>query len=194
MLVPLLAGEQQCATAAGAEMDTSSSASGPGSGWWYVSNGERKGPVNDQKLQHLLVSGTLRPNSLVWKQGMESWQPVAQVQALAPLLASLPPALPPELGEEPPEKAGSAAPEPRSAVQTRAERSAPAHGSMPVPQARSGSKSLRELTAPSAWAGLRRCLRPQSCLPHCLPQPDRLYRPLRLSPWKEWRARKDSNL
>jgi len=66
------------------------------SGWCYVSNGQRSGPVNDQEIQRLLVNGTLGSNSLVWKQGMGSWQRVHQVQALAHLLASIPPELPPQ--------------------------------------------------------------------------------------------------
>jgi hypothetical protein len=65
------------------------------SGWWYLLNGDRTGPVSDQELGRLLVNGTLDPNSLVWKQGMDSWQFVAQVQALTHLLPSLPPELPP---------------------------------------------------------------------------------------------------
>jgi GYF domain 2 len=71
-------------------MDTSPTSSG----WWYASNGNRKGPIGEQELQRLLVSGTLGPNSLVWKQGMRSWQQIRQMEALVPLLASLPPNLP----------------------------------------------------------------------------------------------------
>jgi len=71
-------------------MDTSSASSG----WWYVANGERHGPVNVQELQRLLISGTLGPNPLVWKQGMQTWEHVEQVQALAHV-ALTPPELPP---------------------------------------------------------------------------------------------------
>jgi GYF domain 2 len=65
--------------------------------WWYFSDGERKGPVSDDDLQRLLISGTITSSSLVWKTGMAGWQPAAQVEGLAPMLASLPPELPPEL-------------------------------------------------------------------------------------------------
>ena len=52
--------------------------------WWYVANGQRLGPVSDQELQRLLIEGTLGPNSLVWKQGMErTWHHASQVQAFA---------------------------------------------------------------------------------------------------------------
>lgn len=62
--------------------------------WWYVSDGERKGPVSDEELHRLLISGAVAPTSLVWKEGMQSWQPAAQVEALAATLASLPPEIP----------------------------------------------------------------------------------------------------
>src|SRR5680860_264273 len=105
------------------------------SGWWYASDGDRKGPISTDELCDLLISGTLTPKSLIWRQGMEGWQQVRQVNALAPLLAALPPELPSELAQEPAVKAGSAAPEPRPEVQTSAEPSARAYDSMPVPQA-----------------------------------------------------------
>ncbi len=79
----------------GSPMNTPSASSG----WWYMANEERHGPVSDQELQHLLINGTLGPSSLVWKKGMESWQDIGQVQALALLLASLPPELPKEPSE-----------------------------------------------------------------------------------------------
>jgi GYF domain 2 len=62
--------------------------------WRYVLNGERKGPVSDDNLYHLLISGTLMPRSLVWKVGMEDWQAAAEVDALGPMLDSLPPHVP----------------------------------------------------------------------------------------------------
>lgn len=65
------------------------------SDWWYVSNGERKGPVGNDDLHQLLVSGTLTSSSLVWTQGMREWQSVAQVDQLASSLTSLPPEIPP---------------------------------------------------------------------------------------------------
>jgi uncharacterized membrane protein YhaH (DUF805 family) len=55
--------------------------------YWYVQNGERRGPVSDDDLHRLLINGTLTPSALVWKPGMETWQPATQVDALAPVLA-----------------------------------------------------------------------------------------------------------
>jgi hypothetical protein len=62
--------------------------------WWYVANGERKGPVSSNDLQRLLLGGALTANSLVWTQGMQGWQAASQVDEVASLLPSLPPEIP----------------------------------------------------------------------------------------------------
>jgi GYF domain 2 len=62
--------------------------------WWYVSNGERRGPVNEDELARLLSNGALAPNSLLWKSGMKGWEPAANITDLKSLLSSLPPEVP----------------------------------------------------------------------------------------------------
>ena len=84
--------------------------------WWYVSDGERKGPVSDDDLHQLLISGAINSATVVWKTGMEAWQPAAQVDALAATLASLPPEIPPR--EKPPEPIATTRP-PMSTAQPR---------------------------------------------------------------------------
>jgi uncharacterized protein DUF4339 len=64
------------------------------SSWWYASNNQRKGPIDDEELRRLLVDGTLNSNSLVWKQGMEGWKPVRQIDELTSFFSSLPPEIP----------------------------------------------------------------------------------------------------
>jgi len=64
------------------------------SGWWCVSNNQRKGPIDDEELRRLLIDGTLNSNSLVWKEGMEGWQPARQIDELTSVLSSLPPEIP----------------------------------------------------------------------------------------------------
>jgi hypothetical protein len=64
--------------------------------WWYISDGERKGPVSDDDLRRVLTSGKIASTALVWKDGMQSWQPAAQVEALRATLVSLPPEVPPD--------------------------------------------------------------------------------------------------
>lgn len=62
--------------------------------WWYVSEGERKGPVSDDEIERLLIEGRIALTSLVWKTGMTQWQPAGSV--LASKFASLPPEIPSE--------------------------------------------------------------------------------------------------
>ena len=62
--------------------------------WWYVSDGERRGPVNEDELSRLLSNGTLTANSLLWKSGMKGWEPAANIVDLKSLLSSLPPEVP----------------------------------------------------------------------------------------------------
>jgi GYF domain 2 len=60
--------------------------------WWYVSEGERKGPASE--LRRLLLDGKLTPASLVWKSGLDTWCPVEKLDELAPILGPLPPEIP----------------------------------------------------------------------------------------------------
>lgn len=44
--------------------------------YWYYSNGdERLGPVDDTEFRRLLGQNVIRPETLVWREGMRSWQP-----------------------------------------------------------------------------------------------------------------------
>jgi uncharacterized RDD family membrane protein YckC len=75
---------------------------------WYFAEGEQQqGPVSQQDLINLIHAGKLKPETLVWQEGMESWQPlqdVPQLQAELPTpLRDLPP---------PPDTFDSATPKP----------------------------------------------------------------------------------
>jgi uncharacterized RDD family membrane protein YckC len=52
--------------------------------WYYVVNGQRLGPVAQPEFDQLVQSGVINANTLVWRQGMEAWQPYA---VLAPAAA-----------------------------------------------------------------------------------------------------------
>ena len=52
--------------------------------WYYSSDGERHGPVGAKKLKSLAASGDLRPDDLVWKEGMGEWQPASKLKKLFP--------------------------------------------------------------------------------------------------------------
>lgn len=44
--------------------------------YWYYSNGdERLGPVDDAEFRRLLGQNVIRPETLVWREGMRAWLP-----------------------------------------------------------------------------------------------------------------------
>ncbi|MGE0533482.1 MAG: DUF4339 domain-containing protein [Pirellulales bacterium] len=58
--------------------------------WFYAVDGRQAGPVAESMLKQLIGSGQVRPQDLVWREGMPDWQPIAQVPGL---LASRPPTM-----------------------------------------------------------------------------------------------------
>lgn len=42
--------------------------------WYYVQDGERRGPVDDDALEALIQQGVLGPDSLVWRAGWVDWR------------------------------------------------------------------------------------------------------------------------
>ncbi len=58
--------------------------------WYYANSGERQGPVSDEEFARLVASGSVRDDTLVWRQGMSDWSRYSEV---APALG-IPPALP----------------------------------------------------------------------------------------------------
>lgn len=64
--------------------------------WYYSEGGQRRGPVPAEQLKNLIAAGNVKPDTLVWKQGMAQWTPAGQV---AELQQQEPPPLP---GEPPP--------------------------------------------------------------------------------------------
>ena len=49
--------------------------------WFYVVNGERRGPVAGPALAQARRAGELRPSSLVWREGMPEWRPAGEALA-----------------------------------------------------------------------------------------------------------------
>ncbi|MEG6510018.1 DUF4011 domain-containing protein [Methyloligella sp. 2.7D] len=66
--------------------------------WWYVENGQTKGPFDSQAIQGLLLDGLLGPDSLIWREGMSGWQSVREVEELARVLEQSSKQEPPEDG------------------------------------------------------------------------------------------------
>lgn len=63
---------------------------------WVALNGQQSGPFNEATLKQLVSSGQLNPNSLVWKEGMASWQAASTIAEVNALFSSTPPPLPPQ--------------------------------------------------------------------------------------------------
>jgi uncharacterized RDD family membrane protein YckC len=51
--------------------------------WYYAENNERRGPLEDTAFRSLVAAGTIKPETLVWREGMAEWQPYSQVSTLA---------------------------------------------------------------------------------------------------------------
>lgn len=66
--------------------------------WYYAIDGEKRGPVDEDKLRRLINEGDLGLNELVWSSGMEEWRPVSEVNEIHPS----PPPLPEEDSSSPP--------------------------------------------------------------------------------------------
>src|SRR6516162_3514020 len=60
--------------------------------WYYARNGNRQGPVPEDRLRELAAGGGLRPDDLVWQEGMPDWTSAGKVPGLMP--AGSPPPIP----------------------------------------------------------------------------------------------------
>ena len=52
--------------------------------WHYTKGDERIGPVSSDDLKQLAASGELKPDDLIWKDGLEDWKPASQLKGLFP--------------------------------------------------------------------------------------------------------------
>jgi hypothetical protein len=52
--------------------------------WYYADNNERRGPIEDAAFQSLVAAGTIKPETLVWREGMPEWTAYGKVAAAAP--------------------------------------------------------------------------------------------------------------
>ncbi len=65
--------------------------------WYYSQEGTRFGPINEDQIRKLIAAHTIRPDSLVWCEGLADWTPAHQTD-IRHLLgsATTPPPLPGE--------------------------------------------------------------------------------------------------
>lgn len=70
--------------------------------WFYASNGQQQGPFPEAQLRDLITRGTVRPDTLVWTEGMSGWQRAGEIPGLVPGGSSPPsfqqPGGPPQMG------------------------------------------------------------------------------------------------
>ena len=52
--------------------------------WFYVDAGQQAGPVDDAQFEGLARTGKIQADTLVWREGMENWQPYSQAKSPRP--------------------------------------------------------------------------------------------------------------
>lgn len=60
--------------------------------WYYVQDGIQKGPVEPNEIHAMLTTGILYRSSLIWREGMEEWQPLQDTSDWQTFLSSNNPA------------------------------------------------------------------------------------------------------
>jgi hypothetical protein len=58
--------------------------------WYYASGGQQRGPVKTAQLKQMATAGDLKPDDLVWCDGMANWSPASTVKGLFSADASHP--------------------------------------------------------------------------------------------------------
>ena len=43
--------------------------------WFFVNAGQQAGPISDIQLDEYILGGKILPDTLIWREGMESWLP-----------------------------------------------------------------------------------------------------------------------
>src|SRR5262249_32983843 len=52
--------------------------------WYYADAGQQKGPLEEEALDDLVRQGTVRDDTLVWREGMPTWQPHGSARGVRP--------------------------------------------------------------------------------------------------------------
>lgn len=50
--------------------------------WYYLENGEQRGPISEEEILSLVAQGTVKSEDYVWNSEMSDWQPAGSVPAL----------------------------------------------------------------------------------------------------------------
>ncbi|MBA3970994.1 MAG: SPFH domain-containing protein, partial [Bacteroidetes bacterium] len=65
--------------------------------YFVAVNGAQTGPFTEQALAQMIQEGSLKKESMIWKNGMAGWAAADQVAEVAKLFSAVPPPLPPPL-------------------------------------------------------------------------------------------------
>jgi membrane protease subunit (stomatin/prohibitin family) len=91
----VFAGQARQQMQTGVDASQSSPPQLPSQVQFYVAvNGQQAGPFDSAGLQHMVRSGQLTRESLVWTQGMVAWDAAGQVAEMSALFGAVPPPLP----------------------------------------------------------------------------------------------------
>jgi uncharacterized RDD family membrane protein YckC len=55
--------------------------------WYYSDGGKQVGPIDETELNRQVTLGVVRSDTLVWYEGMTSWQPLGVVRGMHPAAA-----------------------------------------------------------------------------------------------------------
>src|SRR5450631_9114 len=55
--------------------------------WYYSDGGKQVGPIDETELNRLVTLGAVRSDTLVWHEGLASWQPLGVVRGMHPAAA-----------------------------------------------------------------------------------------------------------
>lgn len=64
------------------------------SGWWYAGGDGKVGPVEVGEIERLIQSGAVSPSTLLWREGMAEWLPLADIPEFKRGVEPVPPPLP----------------------------------------------------------------------------------------------------
>jgi uncharacterized RDD family membrane protein YckC len=64
------------------------------SAWWYIIKDKKTGPVEIEALKKLFQTGVIGEKTMLWREGMETWEPLDNVEELSSMRALIPPPLP----------------------------------------------------------------------------------------------------
>jgi len=131
--------------------------------WYFADGDEERGPVTEAQIRTLIGTGNLKPDDLVWKEGMEDWTPAEEVPGLFAKEAPLPPLETPSNDDAETEKKASnekPAEKPKTAKASRPRRPMP---SLDVSKPIELFQPVRFLGQPLFMAGLLLVLLSRGC-------------------------------